>query len=102
MGREKYQRQCQRKFKHENYLTALHHAIQLSKNHIVIYPCGISDGLHLGHGFARHAAHCNRERDRLIAPLNKELAIVRQMIRQQESTIKQLEERIETLQIEYL
>ena len=71
MGRKKYERQCQRKFRHENYLTALHHAMQLAKNDIVIYPCGICDGLHLGHGFARCAVHCNRERDRLIAPLNK-------------------------------
>jgi hypothetical protein len=102
MGRKKYERQCQRKFRHEDYLSALHHAIQLSKNDIVIYPCGICNGLHLGHGLSGHAAHCERERDRLILPLNKELIIVREIVRQQESTIKRLEKKIEMLEIEYL
>jgi hypothetical protein len=102
MGREKYERQCKRKSRHEKYLSALHHAMQLSKNEIVIYPCGICDGLHVGHGFACHAAHCNRERDRLIAPLNNELNAVREMVRQQEATIKRLEKEVETLEIEYL
>jgi len=102
MGRKKYERQCQRKFRHENYLSALHHAMQLSKNDIVIYPCGICDGLHLGHGFARHAAHCQRERDRLIAPLNNKLDIVREMLIKQEATIKRLEKEVESLEIEYM
>jgi len=44
MGRKKYERQCKRKFRHENYLTAMHHATQLSKNDIAIYPCGICHG----------------------------------------------------------
>ncbi len=48
------------------------------------------------------AAHCNRERDRLIAPLNKEVNIIRETVVQYEATIKRLERRIETLEIEYL
>ncbi len=44
MGREKYDRQCRRKSRHENYLTALHHAIQLDKSDMAIYPCGFCGG----------------------------------------------------------
>jgi hypothetical protein len=101
MGRKKHERQCKRKFRHENYLTALHHAMQLSKNDIVIYPCGICNGLHLGHGFTRYAAHCERERDRLIKPLQRELSRVREIVGTQEDTVRRLEEDIERLLTEY-
>jgi hypothetical protein len=101
MGRKKYERQCERKFRHENYLTAIHHAMQLSKDDIVIYPCGICNGLHLGHGFARYAAHCRREHDRLIFSLQRDIHRVREIGRSQEDNVRQLEEEIERLLTEY-
>jgi DNA-binding winged helix-turn-helix (wHTH) protein len=60
VSRNKYELQCRRKFRPEHYLSAMH----LSQKDIVIYPCGICNGLRLGHVLVRHAAHCEIERDR--------------------------------------
>ena len=47
--RMKDARNCRRKIRHSNYLSALQHACNLAQNDINIYPCPICDGLHLGH-----------------------------------------------------
>ena len=42
---------CRRKIRHENYWTALRHAVGIPDNEtIVIYPCPICLGIHCGHG----------------------------------------------------
>lgn len=40
---------CRRKLKHINYLSALHHARHLGDPDLLIYPCPICLGLHVGH-----------------------------------------------------
>jgi hypothetical protein len=45
---------CRRKLAHSNFLSALHHAHQLSKlrgeTNLRIYPCLVCNGIHIGHG----------------------------------------------------
>lgn len=44
------QNSCLRKLRHTNYLTALLHASCLANDgRLVIYPCGLCGGLHVGH-----------------------------------------------------
>jgi hypothetical protein len=42
-------RQCRRKYKHPDYLSALRHAAELGDPTLVVYPCGYCGGLHVGH-----------------------------------------------------
>jgi hypothetical protein len=45
---------CRRKIRHENYLSALRHAVGIPDNEtIVIYPCPTCLGIHCGHGIDR-------------------------------------------------
>jgi hypothetical protein len=45
---------CRRKLAHSNFLSALHHAHQLSngrgESNLRIYPCLVCEGIHIGHG----------------------------------------------------
>jgi hypothetical protein len=45
---------CRRKLAHSNFLSALHHAHQLSnargETNLHIYPCLVCNGIHIGHG----------------------------------------------------
>jgi hypothetical protein len=40
---------CRRKLRHTNFLSALLHASQLRDDDLLIYPCPLCDGLHVGH-----------------------------------------------------
>ena len=86
---------------HEHYLSALHQAMQLSQEGIVIYPCGICNGIHLGHVFARHARQCEREREQKIAPLERKIILHRELMRQYEEKIRRLEVEVDRLLMRY-
>jgi hypothetical protein len=101
VSRIKFELQCRRKLRHENYLSAMHHAMQLSQEDIVIYPCGICNGLHLGHVFARHAAHCEIERDQQVSSLQRKILIHQDLIRQHHGIIRRLENEIDKVLIAY-
>lgn len=92
---------CRRKFRHEHYLTALHHAQQLGDANIVIYPCGICLGLHLGHAIPRHTHHCEREQERRIASLQKRIAKREAMLREQERMLLELKKQLDQLMVAY-
>ena len=72
------------------------------KDHIVIYPCGICNGLHLGVMVlpaTRHTA--DESANRLIFSLQRDIHRVREIGRSQEDNVRQLEEEIERLLTEY-
>ena len=52
--RNKYYHQCWKKLRHENSLTALHHAASLRSfqpsDSFNVYACDFCAGLHVGHG----------------------------------------------------
>jgi hypothetical protein len=101
MSIKKYERQCERKFRHEHYLSALHHAMQLTEHDLVIYPCGICEGLHVGHLNVRYAAHCDRELNQKMSVIQRKIASLptnTQAARKRQSRLKTS---IQKLLIEY-
>lgn len=56
---------CRRKLRHTNFLTALMHADRLGDDDLLIYPCPLCQGLHVGHDPEPRA----RERRRIIREL---------------------------------
>jgi hypothetical protein len=41
--------ECRRKLSHVDYLAAMNHAAKIDDGAVQIYPCGVCDGLHVGH-----------------------------------------------------
>jgi hypothetical protein len=59
---------CLRKYRHSNYLSALHHAAALRPdNSLVIYPCPFCDGLHVGHTHPATLKRLHRELRKVFA-----------------------------------
>jgi hypothetical protein len=47
-------RECTRKWRHLDYLSAIKHAVRLAQDEtLAIYPCSYCDGLHVGHHRSR-------------------------------------------------
>lgn len=75
-------RNCRRKLRHTNYLTALLHARRLQEPDLQIYPCSLCQGLHIGHDPGIQA--------RRLRNLARELRLV-------ERTIQDVEHRLAAL-----
>lgn len=75
---------CHRKLRHVNFLTAMLHASSLNDSDIVIYPCRVCGGLHVGH-----------------PPLRTRLAKISERLKKNSEQLKNIErQRSELLRIE--
>ncbi len=97
----KYQKQCERKWRHENYLTAMQHARQLSDPNIVIYPCGYCGGLHIGHARIRYVAHRKKEQRDRIRSLLRKIKRHRHLLKEEQERLNTLRKELRLVLIEY-
>ena len=101
MPRETETQKCHRKLRHADYLSAMLHARSLGADGIVIYPCTICGGLHLGHNRLRYSSHCAREGQAKIASLLKRIALHTRIAREHELIAQRLQCQLETIFITY-
>lgn len=65
---------CHRKYRHENFLTAMFHARRIHSAGLDVYPCDICGGLHVGHNPADENVKRARAVRRRLRSIDRQLA----------------------------
>lgn len=81
---------CSRKFRHEDYLSALLHARSLRVDNLDIYSYDVCSGLHIGHGRQLFAAHCEREGAAIAKSLTRRIQKHSKLIEHHRSVLRRL------------
>lgn len=101
MSPETKTHQCHRKLRHADYFSAMLHARRLAEDGIVIYPCDVCGGLHLGHNRRRFEVHCERVGRAKVASLRRKIAKHILIARKHERIAQELECQLERVIILY-
>ena len=88
---------CKRKLRHTDYWSALLHARALGVEHMVIYPCPVCDGLHLGHTKLRYAAHCAREGELMVTGLLRRIQTHERVILEHTAIAQRLKRKLDEI-----
>lgn len=84
------ERNCKRKLKHPNYLSALVHAMSLWDDSLVIYPCSVCGGLHLGHPKAGIRRLTPRQTQEKMAALRKRVRTHQRLAEEHQELVEEL------------
>jgi hypothetical protein len=99
--KETDEQKCHKKLRHVDYLTALLHARAIPTENLVIYPCIVCDGLHVGHDKIRYAAHCDRECKVKVAALLRRIRTHERVIEESRKLVVRLREEMESIIVYY-
>ena len=99
--KETDEHKCHRKLRHVDYLTALLHARAIPTENLVIYPCIVCDGLHVGHDKIRYAAHYDRECKVKVAALLRRIRTHERVIEESRKLVVRLREEMESIIVYY-
>jgi len=99
--KETEEEKCRRKLRHIDYLSALMHARALGDANLVIYPCPVCRGMHVGHDKVRYAAHCQREGEAMITALLRRIRIHEHVIAKRTIVVRRLRGRLESIIVSY-
>ncbi len=78
-------------------MSAMLHARQIPSVHLVIYPCEICMGIHVGHDRIRYAAHCEREGRSKAASLLRRIRMHEQVIEERRTIVVRLKRDLESV-----
>jgi uncharacterized small protein (DUF1192 family) len=71
-------RTCQHKLRHLDSLAAMKHARELASGDLLIYPCPVCDGLHVGHEIGKGPAKKAKQIRSRLVEIEKRIAALRQ------------------------
>ena len=95
------EQKCQRKLCYGDYLSALLHARGLADEKLIIYPCIVCGGIHVGHDRTGYAVHCEREGQAKVAALLRRIEMHEHVMAKHGRAVIRLRDELESIVIYY-